>query len=471
MEPLLNTRKTSEMLGVHVKTTYQWAKEGRIPHLRINGLIRFDRREIEAWKEKNRKRDGKFFDLLPKFELSMENYDKMLLKERSALGKKPKRWNYGFGAVYERRTKKGKLRWYVDYRDESGKRKQELVGNAQNREEAVIALQRKVFEAFSRQNDVKPRPKSISFDEFADLYLEDYAKVNKRSWKADRSYLKSMRAVFRGMYLNEISSLHVEKYKAERLGQGVKHSTVNRCLAILKRMFNLAVEWGFLRSDHVGSIKLFSEKDNHKERILSVEEEKILLSECSAHLRPIVVTALNTGMRKGEILNLEWSQVDLSGKRIRVEKTKSGRTRFVDVNSVLAKELAVLKKKTENSGHVFVNSGTGRPFVDVKKAFRGACRRAGIPDLRFHDLRHTFATRLVERGVDLITVKEILGHSTVRITERYTHSNQERKKKAVEVLAGYGAEGSGKRPNLLRMRDTGKKAEKGDRLFPFFSVN
>lgn len=98
---------------------------------------------------------------------------------------------------------------------------------------------------------------------------------------------------------------------------------------------------------------------------------------------------------------------------------------------------------------MFTNPETGKPYVDIKKAFRGACRRAGIKDLRFHDLRHTFASRLIEKGVDIIKVKELLGHSTVKVTERYTHSNREERKKAVELLCKKSPKIAGKLENLL----------------------
>ena len=149
----------------------------------------------------------------------------------------------------------------------------------------------------------------------------------------------------------------------------------------------------------------------------------------------MIIVAVNSGMRLGEILGLRWSQVDFASARIRVERTKSGRIRFIDMNEVLIKEFMRLREGRGKSELVFTSPITGKPYVDAGSAWPTACRKAGIKGLRFHDLRHTFATRLVEHGADLITVKELLGHSTVEITQRYTHPNQDLKKKAVAALA------------------------------------
>jgi len=132
---------------------------------------------------------------------------------------------------------------------------------------------------------------------------------------------------------------------------------------------------------------------------------------------------------------MKWDQIDFEHKLVRVEKTKSGKIRYVNTNSVLSKTLENLKAENGEGEFLFTNPETGLPLKDVKTAFKSACRRANIKNLRFHDLRHTFASRLVESGVDLITVKELLGHSTVKITERYTHPNQSLKKEVVELLA------------------------------------
>ncbi|MFX0209250.1 MAG: tyrosine-type recombinase/integrase [Candidatus Hodarchaeota archaeon] len=159
-----------------------------------------------------------------------------------------------------------------------------------------------------------------------------------------------------------------------------------------------------------------------------------VLEVSPCNLRPILVVALNTGMRLGEILSLQWNQIDFRTRRIRVERTKSGRIRYIDINNQLLEELLNLKRRNGQCMYLFFNQRTGKPLTTVKKAFKSACAIADIKGLRFHDLRHTFATRLVERGVDLITVKELLGHHSIVITQRYTHSNSEQKKKAVEAL-------------------------------------
>jgi len=178
-----------------------------------------------------------------------------------------RRVNYSFGAIYSRRTKQGKDRWYLDYRDARGKRIQRVIRHAVSRQEAAIALHKAVQDIFNAQHNIKPASKPVSLQEFADQYLERYAKTNKRSWKTDRSYIKTMREYFGDVQLAEISSFQIEGYKATRLEENVKPSTVNRCLAILRKMFNLAVEWGYLQEHQKPKFKLFSEKDNRMEMV------------------------------------------------------------------------------------------------------------------------------------------------------------------------------------------------------------
>lgn len=434
MESLLTVREASSYLNVHPKSIYRLVKRKEIPFIKRNGLgIRFLKRDIDEWLKKGSNK-LQLLELFPKFEPKIYDYDKIFLKGRSVLGKSSKRWDYGFGKVYTRETKQGRVRYYIDYRDQSGKRKREVVKNAQTRSEAVLALQRKVAESFD--NDYSPnRTKKLNFTEISELYLENYSKPNKKSWKCDYYNLEAhLKPFFGKLELNNITPLLIEKYRAERLKTGVEKSTTNRELALLKKMFNLAIDWGYLKENPVRKVKIYSEKDNIKERVLSEEEEKKLLKESTDHLKPIIITALNTGMRRGEVLNLKWDQVNLKERFILVLNTKSSKRRIVPINDLLYEVLHDLKKSTD-SDYVFPNPETGKPLKTVRRGFENACRRAGIKNMRFHDLRHTFGSRLIREGVDIVTVQNLLGHHSITITQRYTHTNSDQTRNAVACLS------------------------------------
>ncbi len=239
--------------------------------------------------------------------------------------KKMVRWNYGFGSVYIRKTSQGKERWYIDYIAD-GKRKREVVLNAQSRAEAVLHLKEKNIEAFNQlHNSVKVKT-PIDFTKLSESYIKDYAKQNKKTWKNDECRIKvNLKPYFGKLKLDKITPLDIEKYRAKRLKTGISKSTVNRELALMKKMFNLAIDWELTDVNPVRKVKFFSEKDNLKERILTFNEETLLLEKSQSYLKPILTLALNTGMRKGEVLGLKWGQVDLDAGLIKVENTKSGR--------------------------------------------------------------------------------------------------------------------------------------------------
>jgi len=267
-QSLLTVKEASSFLHVHPKTIYKWTDEGRIPFIRINGQIRFEKQEIEEFVKKNKYKYVRFAEFLPKLDLSLEKYDIMLLKGRSALSKKSKRWNYGFGSVYIRKTNQGKERWYIDYRDENGKRIQKVVKNAQRREDALIELQTKVAQVFAKDHPHSLNLEKIKFFKYVEMYIENYAKVNKRSWKDDQYRLQKFMDFFGNIYLHKVTPLDIEKFKLDKIKDGITKSTVNRYLAILKRMFNIAIEWGYAKENPVKRVKFYSEKDNLKERII-----------------------------------------------------------------------------------------------------------------------------------------------------------------------------------------------------------
>lgn len=126
-QTLLTVKQLSSFLNVHPNTIYKWKDQGIIPFIHINGQVRFRKSELDLWLDNRSFNSAQIGSLLPKLDLPLEAYDRMLLKGESALSKRLKRWNYGFGAVYIRKTKQGKERWYIDYRDEDGKRVQKVV--------------------------------------------------------------------------------------------------------------------------------------------------------------------------------------------------------------------------------------------------------------------------------------------------------------------------------------------------------
>jgi len=470
---LLTTREASEFLRVSRSTLYRYCERGALPHIKKNFGLRFRKEDLEKWLGQDKRKSFLAESVLEKTLTAPSHFiTDMMEGGKGAMAKAKKmRLNCGFGAVYIRKTKKGNSRYYADYRDRSGSRRQKLLKNATGWHEALEGLKNMVLKEHYLECGIDPQKQQIKLKEFVDMFIENYSKVNKRSWKDDQYRLQKLVGFFGNIYLHEVTPLDIEKFKLMKLTEGRAKATVNTYLKVLKRMYNIAIDWGYAKDNPARRVKLYSEKDSLKERILSKEEEDRLLEAASAHLRPILVIALNTGMRRGEILNLKWNQIDFQKNEIRVEKTKSEKPRTVDINSYLLEKLLRLKKKSDRSQYVFINPKTGVPFTTVRRSFENACKDAGIEELRFHDLRHSFASRLIEKGVDIIRVKELLGHSSVRVTERYTHSNQKERKKAVELLCEKSTKPVKKGADLLHIRYT-KKDDKDFRpVSSLFSMN
>lgn len=326
--------------------------------------------------------------------------------------------------------KRGKTFW-IDYFDKNRRRIQESSRSTIRRDaEQLLALRKSEV-----LRGLYKRPVKISFGEFGKRYME-HAKANKRSWLRDEQMLKQLTEYFgRERPLTAISPVDIEGYKLHRRTQ-VSGSTTNRELALLKRMVNLAIEWDlFVERNPVCRVKFFREFNIHR-RILSVEEEERLLRNASPFLQDLITFGLNTGLRVGEIFSLQWPRVDMQNGILNVFAPKTGKTRSVPINSEARRVLEAWALGRKND-FVFYNHDTGKPFVDLKAGFALACRKAGISGVSWHTLRHTFASRLVERGVDIVTVQQLLGHSTVTVTMRYTHTNLDSKRSAVAKLADH----------------------------------
>lgn len=319
--------------------------------------------------------------------------------------------------------------WYIDYYDQYGRRHRESVGRNKRQAEQVLA-KRKAQVVENEFFDVKKREK-ITLAEMATIYMKNYSEPSKKSHWRDKISLKNILSVLGNKYLHEVISLDIEKYKAKRLKE-VKGSTINRELACLKSIYNKAMEWGKIDRNPVTKVKLFRE-NNGRIRFLNQQEMKRLISTAANHLKPIIIIAVNTGMRKSEILNLKWEDIDFNQKIITIRNSKHGDKREVPMNSIVYDILWDLSQGKSNDSFLFTKPG-GRRLRDIKSSFKGAVKRANIKNFRFHDLRHTFASHLVMQGSDFKTVQELMGHKTIQMTLRYSHLSPDHKRKAVEDL-------------------------------------
>ena len=278
--------------------------------------------------------------------------------------------------------------------------------------------------------------KPALFEMFANDYIEKHAKVNNRpaSVKRDRNSLKHLTPFFKNKYLHNITPELVEGYKANRKGH-VSTTTVNREVTLLKSIMVKALEWKRISINPIGgkAVKKFREENNVM-RILTPDEARNLLAYAYGWLKAFIIIALCTGMRRNEILSLTREDIDFAANEIRVraEISKSKRMRLIPMNEEVKR---VLRSIIKGNRFIFFNEATGRHLQDVKTAFRTAKKKAGIKgNLRVHDLRHTAASWMIEDGIDLVTVKEILGHASVQTTMIYCHPRKEIKHRAAALL-------------------------------------
>jgi integrase len=224
--------------------------------------------------------------------------------------------------------------WYIDY-TVNGKRKWESVGRVGVVTKAdarkLLALRR--TEVLHGKFNLPVKMVTQTFSEYAKDYLE-YAKENKRSWDRDACSLRSLVPVFGTYTLADISPILIEKYKLARK-KSVSARTVNMELSLLRRMFNLGIAWDKCLSNPVSKVKFYKEEIKGV-RVLTKEEEERLLESCSDHLKPVLITALNTGMRYGEIITLNWKDVNLEVGYINVAMSKTDKTRQIPINDKLS---------------------------------------------------------------------------------------------------------------------------------------
>ncbi|MGA2534088.1 MAG: tyrosine-type recombinase/integrase [Candidatus Aminicenantales bacterium] len=330
----------------------------------------------------------------------------------------------------ERNLKQIDGRWYIDFTF-NGKRHREFGGWTKDQARNTMTKTRAELLDVAR-GFKKAKGEDVTFEKFADDFLTLYCKENKRSWDRDEISLAHLKAFFKDETLQTIGAESIERFKAARRAE-VAPATVNRELACLKTALTKAVEWGRLETNPAARVKKFKEPPA-RERILTSDEAARLLAAAGPELRPVIITALGTGMRRGEILGLRWADLNFTVGYITLITSKSGKGRKIPMSGAVAAALSAIRRRGE---FVFQNMETGRPIREMSAAFNAACALAKITGCRLHDLRHTAASKMVEAGVDLVTVSKILGHASITMTMRYAHPTPETMRGAVMHLGEF----------------------------------
>lgn len=328
--------------------------------------------------------------------------------------------------------------WWMSF-SHKGERYRLSTGTANERlAERIYAKVRTEIETGAYFPQMPEHHKTVA--ELLEKYFVEHSALNKkpRAHRRDRSLKTHLIKAFGHLIMFDVTPAAIAAYKTARRQAGASGATVNRELGMARHAFNLAMkEWQWA-SRNPFTLVTREKEPKGRDRWLRDEEERRLLAACPAWLREFVEFAVETGLRLGEILTLQWPHVDLGHGTLTVEAatTKNGLPRTIPLSD---RALAVLQRRQSRSGTaslvVFANrKGGHRTLGTVNRAFRKARTRAGIANCRFHDLRHTFATRLCQDGVDPYTVQRLVGHQDPKMTQRYAHHCTESLRRGIEVL-------------------------------------
>ncbi|NIP31608.1 MAG: tyrosine-type recombinase/integrase, partial [Candidatus Dadabacteria bacterium] len=324
--------------------------------------------------------------------------------------------------------KRGK-NWVIEYNTRSGKSKRESIGKIgiitktmakevlKTREQQIKLGKYEMIEA------IIPTVKEYSY-EYLD-YQENVKQI--RSYPRTRACIGHLVRYYGTKMQSDVTSEDIDVYKRRRLSEGVKQNTIARELVFVRNFFYHAESRNKFFGKNPVKQSGIPQVNDKKERVLTVVEEKRLMDSCPDYLKHAILIALNTGMRRGEILRLKWEWIDFDENLIVLPQTntKNKESRKIPINHLVRKILLERKLISGNSVHVFasIDSKSGHIYW-LNRSFKRACKIADIEGLRFHDLRHTAATRLVESNIPLHEVAKLLGHSTIKITERYSHPEE-----------------------------------------------
>lgn len=342
--------------------------------------------------------------------------------------------------------------WWVDFRYNGDRVRKRSPHNSKGSAEA--------FEAYLRQltsqhgsidaalETLRPKPNGVvpKFAEFAARWLLDYVEVNNKpsEQRAKRRIINSsLNPIFGKMRLNEIKTADTESYKAQELKRGMTAKTINNRLGVLRKCLATAVEWEIL--DRLPGIRPLKTTPPGFRYLREPEVQSIANACATAAERAMVLFAARTGVRFSELRALEWEDLDLTRRIVTIRRCavgqdigtpKSGRIRHIPLTNDVTDVLREIRSNTPASGVslVFPRDGKMRAYWTSFCHLQEACKRTGIERVGWHTFRHTFASQLVTRGASMKAVQDLLGHSTVNMTQRYAHLAPEALRDAISLL-------------------------------------
>ncbi len=318
--------------------------------------------------------------------------------------------------------------WWMTYRDALGEQQWEScrTGNKENAEKKLINRRKEAMEG------LRPEPvlKAMGLEGLFDEYLKHMS--HQRGVRTKRLHVQHFIRLLGNPPIHTLTVKVVEEYREKRRTEGVGPATINKELATLKHALTKAVVWKMVQKhirEDLKAVQKDKEPPGRLRYLADHQEADRLIQACRGAFRSLVITALHTGMRRTEILTLMWSHVNLTQGVIRLTDTKNGEAREIPIDETVRSVLAGLRTRIDVPW-VF-HDEAGHKFKDTRKRFEAACKRMGLLDFRFHDLRHTFASWLVMAGVPLATVSQLLGHKSLAMTMRYSHLSPQHKAEAV----------------------------------------
>jgi integrase len=346
------------------------------------------------------------------------------------------------GFLLEVRASGGKT-FYQRYRDARGREHRFKVGPASvlTVKEARVKARSVLASAYVGGDPQRQREQLRNIPLLREFALEKYlpfVRDTKRSWRTDETLLrKHVLPSIGRLALDEVGPFQVTSLLQSLSAAGYSTGTTNRVLVLIRYVFNLAARWQILeiRNPTTG---LKTAPDRRCQRFLTSEEAKSLRSALDHDQNRTAAEAIRllllTGGRRNEILAARWENVDWENATLLVPRSKSGQARYIILSRAAVNLLKDRKKETP-SEYIFASDATGRPSTSLHFPWTRIRKRAGLMDLRLHDLRHSFASFLVNGGVSLYVVQKLLGHAHVGTTQRYAHLSDETLLQAVNVAA------------------------------------